>query len=189
MGEEQSFTTEQSLELISNMISKAKDNFRENSFLFLLWGWLLSAASLTRFLLDITAEAEYSYAPFPIMAAVGIVITLMYYSKKSQGAETHLNYFLRKLWTILIIGFVLTVFISVHQNTDPTVYILIIEGIGTAVSGMVTKFTPLKLGGCIFFTAAVLALFVPGEYKTLVHGAAIIAGFIIPGYLLKNLNE
>ncbi len=189
MNKEHPLTAEESLNLIGDLILKTKENIAENSFLFLLWGWLLAAACISKFLLETLAHARYSSSPFPILAAVGMVSTIMYYSKKAKYIETNTNHFIRQLWTILMFCFPIIVFISISYRIDPTSYILLLEGIGTIVSGRVLRFKPLQLGGVAFFSAAIFSMLIPDEYKYLIHAIAIITGFIVPGYLLKYAKD
>lgn len=189
MNEEHPLTAEESLILIGDLILKTKENIAENSFLFLLWGWLLAAASISRFLLETLAHTRYSASPFPILAAVGMVSTIMYYSKKAKHIETNSNHFIRHLWTILMFCFPIIVLMSIRYQIDPTSYILLLEGIGTVVSGLILRFKPLQFGGVAFFSAAIFSILIPDEYKYLIHAIAIITGFIVPGYLLKHVKE
>lgn len=189
MNKEHPLTAEESLILVGDLILKTKENIAENSFLFLLWGWLLAAACMSKFLLETFAHTRYSASPFPIIAAVGMVLTIMYYSKKARRIETNSNHFIRHLWTILMFCFPIIVFMSIRYQIDPTSYILMLEGIGTVVSGRILRFKPLLLGGLAFFSAAIFCILIPDEYKYLIHAIAIITGFIVPGYLLKHAKD
>ncbi len=178
---------EESLTLIYQTIAQTKVNVKQHSFIFLLWGWLLALASLIRFFLQTQTNFSYYFIPFPILAGIGLVITIIFYSKQSQpNRETHLNYFIKRLWMVLIPGFITAVFVSIYQNIEPFTYTLLIAGIGTLVSGLIMKFKPLIFGGICFLLASVLSVFLTSEYKVLLHGIAIIIGYIIPGYLLKS---
>jgi len=89
------------------------------------------------------------------------------------------------MWLVLGICFITVVFINVSQNLIPVTYTLLVAGIGTLVSGLVLKFNPLIFGGTLFLISAVLSIYIPIEYRMLFHGVIIIAGYLIPGYLLK----
>jgi len=52
----------------------------------------------------------------------------------------------------------------------------------------VLRFRPLKLGGMSFWVLGIVSLFVPQPYRSLVFSLAILLGYLIPGYLLKQ-NE
>ena len=48
---ETNLTQQQSLKIIQEMIATSKNNLKDNSFFFLLWGWLVLIASLSNFAL------------------------------------------------------------------------------------------------------------------------------------------
>jgi hypothetical protein len=178
---------QESLSLIADAIARTKDNIRENSFGFLLWGWLIAIASFTYFLLHQYTDTQYYFIPFPILAAIGIIATIIFLKKKhSERTLTYTTYFINKMWIVLGICFILVVFINVTQGKMPFTYTLIIAGIGTLISGWVMKFLPLIIGGILFFVSAIASVYIIDEYKPLLHGIAIVAGYLIPGYLLKN---
>ena len=66
---------------------------------------------------------------------------------------------------------------------------LLIAGIATTTSGLLIKFKPLTLGGMAFFIFSIATAFVSNEYIALITGAAIVCGYLIPGYLLKSAEE
>jgi hypothetical protein len=190
MDQEQYLTPGQGLTLISQVISRTRDNIREHSFIFLLWGWLLAIASLVWFILQTQTGVTYYFIPFPVLSAIGLIVSFIYYRKHiAAKTETYLNYFIRNLWMVLSLGFVVTVFVSVSQEVWPFSYTLILGGIGTMVTGLTMKFRPLFLGGIFFLLCSLVCIFLPVEYKVLVHGVAILFGYIIPGYLLRNSKE
>ena len=187
MESEQSLSPQESLGLITDAIAKTKDNIRENSFGFLLWGWLIASASFIYFLLHQYTDTQYYFIPFPILAAIGIVATIIFLKKKHAGMTlTYTTYFINKMWIVLGICFIMVVFINVTQGKMPFTYTLILAGIGTLVSGWIMNFLPLIIGGILFLVSAVASVYIVDDYKPLLHGIAIVAGYLIPGYLLKN---
>jgi hypothetical protein len=90
------------------------------------------------------------------------------------------------MWLVLGISFIVVVFVTVSQKLPPFPFTSIIAAIGTLVSGLSMKFRPLIIGGILFFTAAVAGVYVPDMYKPLLLGTVIIAGYLIPGYLLRS---
>jgi len=182
---------QESLALIAEAIRKTKENFRENSRFFLLWGWLIAAASLGFFLLRQYTETRFFFLPFPVLVLAGIVTTLVWYRqlKAEAPTETYLGYFFNRLWLVLGVSFVLVVFISVSRGWPPFLYTLVVAAIGTMVSGLAMKFRPLVLGGALFFMAAVAGVYLPDAYLPLLTGLAMIGGYLVPGYLLKAAHE
>ncbi|MFN8691848.1 MAG: hypothetical protein ACK5XL_17800, partial [Cyclobacteriaceae bacterium] len=58
--ENDKLSPQQSLELIQSMINQAKGNVRDNSFYYLLWGWVLVATHLGSYALHII-EFDYPH--------------------------------------------------------------------------------------------------------------------------------
>jgi hypothetical protein len=187
MESEKFLSPQESLGLIVDAIAKTKDNIRENSFGFLLWGWLIAIASFAYFLLYHYTGTQYYFIPFPVLALVGIVATILSLKKgNSEMTITYTTYFINKMWIVLGIGFIIVVFINVMQGKMPFTYTLILAGIGTLVSGWVMKFLPLSVGGILFLVSAIASVYIADKYKPLLHGIAFVAGYLMPGYLLKN---
>lgn len=184
MEQESKLTPQQSLTLITEVINQTKENIKSHSFIFLLWGWTLAIASILRFLIQTQSNFKYYFLPFPILVTLALMVTINY--NRNKTSETHLNFFLKKLWIALAIGFIAIVFVSIYQKIEPFTYTLILAAIGTTVSGMAMNFKPLVFGGVCFLVASIGCLFVADEYKVLIHGFAIIVGYLIPGYILKN---
>jgi hypothetical protein len=189
--EEKTLLPQESLALIAEAIRKTKENFRENSRFFLLWGWLIAVASLGFFLLREYTETRFFFLPFPVLALVGIVTTLVWYrqGKAEAPTETYMGFFIRRLWLVVGVSFILVVFVSLSRGWPPFLYTLIVAGIGTLVSGLAMKFRPLVWGGVLFFSAAVAGIYLPNSGLPLLNGAAMIGGYLVPGYLLKSAHE
>jgi len=188
---EKQLSPQESLALITDAIRKTKDNFKDNSSYFLLWGWLIATASFSFFALHQFTAFKFYFLPFPLLVAAGIITTLVWYFKRKAAdpTETYLDYFFSRLWLVLGLGFIVIVFVSISQKLPPFLYTLVIAAIGTLVSGLAMKFKPLIIGGMLFFSAAIAGVYVPDVYKPLLAGIAIIAGYLIPGYLLKTTKE
>jgi hypothetical protein len=184
--EEQSLSPHESLQLIADAIARTKENIRENSFPFLLWGWLIAIASFSFYFLHQYTSFQYYFLPFPVLAIIGVISTLIYYKKSiSVSTLSYPSNFLYKMWLALGLAFFAVVFINVSELRSPFPSTLIIAAVGTLTSGLVLKFRSLIIGGVIFFIAAIFSLYVADDHKVLLHGVAIILGYLIPGYLLK----
>ena len=190
MLDENQLLPQESLDLISKTISQTKDNFKTNSFYFLLWGWLITLASFSFFLLREFTSFQYYFLPFPVLVAAGIIATLSRYSKTKSlsRTETYFGYFFSRLWLVLGLSFIIIVFVTLSQQLLPFTYSLILAAFGTLVSGLAMNFKPLIIGGVLFFIASIACVFTPDHYKPLLFAVAALAGYLIPGYLLKSSN-
>jgi hypothetical protein len=176
----------ESLKLISDTIGKTKENIKEHSFCFMLWGWLIAVASFSFYILHSFTSFRYYFLPFPILAGIGILITISYYLRSENLSETFLSHYLKRMWIVLGICFILVVVTNIIQGYQPFTYTILIGGIGTLVSGLVLKFRPLIIGGILFLMAFILSSFVSEDYRPLIQGIAVVCGYLIPGYLLQN---
>jgi len=188
--EEKFLSPQEGLQLITDAIAMTKHNVKQNSFSFLLWGWLITMASFSFFCLQHYTDFKYYFLPFPVFAVLGIVATVSYYQRRvSVSTISYSSDFLYKMWLVLGISFFAVVIINLAQNRLPFTYTLIIAAIGTGTSGLIMKFKPLVVGGLLFFIASVASVYVADEYKVLVHGTAFLAGYLVPGYLLKFSSQ
>ena len=92
------------------------------------------------------------------------------------------------MWTW--IGFIASatvLFIVLSRDMkNVTPFILLLAGFPTFVSGFIIKFKPLIIGGISFWVFALIAHFTGGNVELLATPAAILIGYLIPGYLLKR---
>ncbi len=59
------FNEQDSIRVITEMIENSKSNFKDNSFFYLLWGWLVLIASVTNFALLKMGYYEIAWVPCP----------------------------------------------------------------------------------------------------------------------------
>ncbi len=179
----------ESLQLIASVIARTKENLREHSFVYLLWGWLIASASVFFFLLKECTSFRAFFLPFPLAALIGIGVTIPFYRRLSRTVETYLVFYLARLWLVLGIAFILVVVVNVYEGTLPFRYTMLIAGIGTLVSGLVMRFRPLLLGGVLFLILMLSTVFVPGKWYPLLQSFGFVLGYLVPGYLLKNTKS
>lgn len=97
----------ESLNLISNTINQTKENIKEKSFYFLVWGWLVTIVSFTHYLLLSYTDFLHSYLTWIIIIPIGWILTIIYSKKQiaNQKYETYLDRFLKYLWIVIGISF------------------------------------------------------------------------------------
>ena len=189
-------TPEESFIIISKAISNFKMNYKENSKVFLLWGWLLSLASFSNFIiLKILHSREayelmgfFSLGNWALFLIIGFIIMLPMIRKmnKEKKVFSHIDRFVDNLWWVTAPSFIIATYICFRLEINPPPIMLLIAGIATTTTGLVIKFKPLIIGGMSFFIFAVATTFILNEYIALIVGVAIICGYLIPGYYLKS---
>jgi hypothetical protein len=204
--EKDNLTPEESFDIINKAISNFKMNYKENSKVFLLWGWILTLASLSSFIiLKISSSWEAHelmvgkwelkglifLGNWIVFCSFGFII--MYFMvrkmKKNKKVYSHIDKFIDNLWWVIAPSFFIAIFICIKYEIAPPPLMLLIGGIATTTTGLAIKFKPLIFGGMSFFIFSISSTFVTNEYLALVVCAAIICGYLIPGYFLKAAKE
>jgi hypothetical protein len=187
---------EDSFKLIEKFISNYRKNYRSDSYYFLLWGWVIALASLSHFVILrvlltmerydlITLSSAINWGLFLILGYLLLFTHIRRMSQKDM-IRSHLDKFITTLWRTTGWVLLLVVLISLKLGEYPTPFVLSIVGLATFINGRIIQFNPLKWGGIIFFVFAIISAFVINEYQLLVNTVAIILGYIIPGYMLRN---
>ncbi len=188
MEKTEELNPKESLDIISDAIQKTKENIKEQSFYYMLWGWLASMAAIMQYLIIRLTTSYYDFLPWAILMPLGGIISMVYAKNhhKHKSYETFLDAFLKNLWIVLTISFILSVFVSLILKISPSIFVLLIAGIGTLISGLTMKFKSLILGGIVFFLLSLASLFVDDSLKLIVFSIAIFIGYLIPAYIIKR---
>lgn len=183
------FSPEESIDLIRNMISKTKDSVADDSFYFLLWGWLVFGCCISSFILKVYLRYPDHFIVWWLMPAGGIV-SWIYGSKqaKKKKVKSFVDEALDYLWIAVGLAFFALVIINAvngqNWQTAFTYYILL-YAIGTFVSGSLIRFKPLVYGAMVNFVLAVVSVRYSYDYQLLIGALAIFTSYIIPGHLLR----
>lgn len=185
---EKKMTHEDGLLVIQQMIADTKKSVCDNSFGFLLWGWLVIAGAISEFILIKFTDYKYHWLPWFITMFLGAAISMIYYRKeeKTVKVKTYVDEYIGYLWGGFCIGLLVTIFCSVSLHVNPGTFILIMTAIATFATGNAIKFNPLMWGGISFFAFAIVsALLEKSIYQLPVMAIAMVVGYLIPGYILK----
>lgn len=188
MPQDTPLNEKESFMIIEQMISSVKRDFREDSFLFILWGWLVLIASLSHYALLVFVKYPEHYLPWSILMPLGGIASAIYSVKKNkeQKVKTYLDNFMQYLWTAFLVSlFIVLFFMNKIGYWSVNCLIMMIYGIGTYVTGGALKFKPLIYGGIICWALAVIGFLVSYEIQLLLLALSTLCSYLIPGYLLK----
>ena len=183
------FSPKDSLRLIDNMISQAKNRFTENGFLYLLWGWVVFICALFHFTvlkLHLFKHPEWVWS---VTWAV-VIFQVIYLAKvkRKVTVKTYSDGIIDAIWICFgICMFVLAIVIGrfnlwIYMNS----LVLLFYGVPTFLSGFVMRFTPLKIGGVTCWLLAIGSTYVDQIYYLVFIAMAVFIAWIIPGYLLRR---
>lgn len=180
------FSEKDSLALIHQMIASAKNEIKDDGFLYLLWGYLVFAAAITHYIL-IQLGYKYNYIPWPVLMITGAVISIIYGMKQSKKVKvkTYVDTFMGYLWGAFMVALLIVLGFSWKLGISTYPLIIVIYGIGTFVSGGALKFRPLIIGGALCWVIAIISFFMNFEMQLLLLALSILVSYIIPGHLLQ----
>lgn len=195
--ERNNLTPEESFDLIQKHISNFKMNYRENAKIFLLWGWIISLASITHFaIIKILIKKEaydlmlsLSVGNWLVFVFTGFIIEYFFNRNKDKKVFSQLDRFSNILWKITGAAIPVTIIICIKLQVPPPPFVLLIMGTATIITGLLIRFKPVIAGGIGFFLFSIASSFVTNEYTLLVMGAATICCYLVPGYFLKSEKE
>jgi hypothetical protein len=188
--EDASFSAADGFQVIESMIQQAKNRFSENGFLYLLWGWTVFICSLGQFILHLLHVKQHDAIWALTWVAAIIQFVYIIRKKKVEKVKTYADEILSYVWLVFVvlmawIGFMLGRIFSASQMAYISIFFLILYGMPTILSGVLLRFRPLVVGGMICWVLVFLSLFIPPFYYPLLLTVAVVAAWIIPGYLLR----
>ncbi|MFC2113285.1 hypothetical protein ACFLTA_08460 [Bacteroidota bacterium] len=196
---EKTLTPEESLQIIQKSISISRQNLREHSFFYLFWGWVLIVASLTHyFVLEYFIRTEQyhklgaaSLILWGSFIGVGMLILFIYLSrnKKREWVETHVDRYMKYIWTTAGVLMCLLAFFSLKVGSNPPAFILAVTAMATAMSGLMLRLRILLMGSLVFVVSSVVAIFIQSPAQLLVVAAAMVLGYLVPGYILRYSKD
>lgn len=187
--EEKVLTGEESLKIITNMINKTKVNIRQSSFHLLFWGWLLFFCSLSEYLLlKFTDLANPWYVWYLVIP--GAFVSMIYGFIKGRKERVYTYATSLYIWTwIAFMAAAVVLFTIIWGRWELFAsLILMLSAVPTFISGMIIKFRPLLIGAFTFWIFALVARFSGPDIAPLAVPAAMLTGYLIPGYLLRKKN-
>lgn len=186
-NDEKMMTGEESLKIITEMINRTKVNIRQGSFHLLFWGWLITVCSLSEWVITNLTHYAHPYYVW-ILVIPGAFVSMIYGAVTGRKAKVHTYADVLYMWTW--IGFLFAAIVLFIVQSDRmeniTPYILLLAGFPTFLSGFIVKFKPLIAGGICFWVIAILVHFAGPSLALLGTPVAMLTGYLIPGYMLRN---
>jgi len=193
MQEHENISPQQSLQVIQSMIETARNQISENGHLYLLWGWSVFFASIAQFILWYYFSYEHHYLVWLGMWIVFIYQTIYLWKReKKKRIKTYSDELIGYVWIVFVIlGFLIGFLISrLPSGKEYYVFInpviLALYGMPTFLSGIILRFRPLVIGAVCCWALSIASTFINSQFHLLLIPAAMLAAWIIPGYLLRS---
>ncbi|SHO61867.1 hypothetical protein [Algoriphagus zhangzhouensis] len=184
---EKSLTSEESLSIITEMISKAKkDTAGDGGFQLLLWGWVIAICNLGHYALGILGYEKPYMIWWLVVPAVFVSFWHGFKNSKKERIKSHISQVVNQLWMVVFAGIMITLAFMPVLGFNQNPVILIITGIGMFVTGALIQVSIVRNGGVLLLVAAVIAFLLPVSQQFLLSGIAVILGYLVPGYYMKK---
>ena len=192
MEEREPFSEQASIRLIHEMISLAKQEQQEDGSGWILWGWLLLVVSICSYLNQALGWAFYPYffwIAFGILSSGYFIFLIIRFTflKKRKGTKTYTTDLIQKLNLAFMVS---VAFIVLALNLGsigvvPGFALLInLYGIRTLIQGAALGSRPFVIGAWLCWALGFVGLFAQRyDQIMLIHAAAVLCGYIIPGHL------
>lgn len=187
--QEQSFSSAESLRLIDSMINKARNRFSENGHLYLVWGWSIFICALLEFSAAQWKWFNYSHSVWMLtLIPWAYMMVFLAKRKKTESVRTYTDEIASQVWLVFVVLMFLIGFVLRKYQAFGALYpsFLALYGMPTFLSGVILRFRPLQAGAIACWLLAVVAMFIALPYQVLTLAAAVVAAWIIPGYLLQQ---
>lgn len=185
--EQENFSYEDSLRVITQTIAQVKERVLNDGFEYMLWGLLVSAAALIQYTL-LKLHMPYHWLSWMVLMPLGGIITAerrrrcrTKYGVKIVSMEIFLSVLMAFLISLLIIVFSF----SALGYKNGLGVIMMLYGLWMFISGRIFKFRPFVFGAILNWIGSLLAFHVFDYGNTLLTVAAVtLFGYFLPGYLL-----
>jgi len=184
---EKELSSKESLAIITQMISKAKQEAAgDGSFQLLLWGWVVASCNFGHYALDKMGYEHPYYVWFLIIPAVFLSSWDSIKKRNRARVKTHLDEMLAGIWISVFVGMLITLSFMTTLSFQQNPIILILAGIGVISTGVLVRVKVVLMGGILLMAGSVIAFLLPVNDQYLVAGIAMILGYLVPGYYLKT---
>ena len=186
--EEKVLTEKESLDLITGMISKARNHYHESGTSALLWGF----ANVIIFVLAYLQSDGWINLPFNPFWLMGIAIILqVYFSRKERGAKKTVTFRDEAHYYVWIAFGISVGILTIAGGLSDIGYIvlpiiLLLFGIPTFISGSIKKFKPLIAGGIVCWILSIISFFLRENEVFLLVALAAFCAWVIPGFILRR---
>lgn len=189
MESDQKFSAEQSLRVIQSMIDRTKENVRDNSFYFLLWGWLVFTAAILHFGLMRFTTFDKPWLAWNLMW-IGVILSIIngITQSKQERVKTYVGETMKNFGISQGIIFGSLAFIFGYYNLwhfSFPIYILI-YAVACFFMGTILQFSLLKWTGLSCLLVMVASVFAGYQWQLLMMALAVLIAYIIPGHILKK---
>ena len=182
-GEERP-THQQSLDLINEMISKAKKSYTTKGIASIVWGSLITFCGLVNW---IEIHYKKSFGDVWLLTLIALVPQIYFSIKEKRGRSfiSHNEITTNYIWIAFTLSMFITSFYFAHfirGHVSPLIMMLF--GIPTFIIGGMSNFKPMIFGGIFCWVMSIVSMHTSEEVNVLLMAACGLFAWLIPGIIL-----
>ena len=185
--EDRQLSEKESLELISRMIRNTQTRLVKKSGIpFLVFGYLtVIVAIAVWFALERTGNYQWHFLWYAILV-IGYPIMAIFNKKYPREVYTYVDRVISYIWiTCGVVGAGATT-LSFVIRMPIFFIILLVMGMGTALTGLVIRFKYVIISGYFAIILAFGSFFIPADTMQMLYsGIAFVLMMIIPGHIMN----
>ena len=158
MNDNNTLTEQQSLELITRMISETRTRLVRNSGTpFLIWGYATVAVAIFEYFVQSTftdpAPWLWAWWAIPVIGIIGMLLL----GRRDTGAKNYLDRTVSAVWAVCSISiFTVAVPLSLFYHVSMLFSVVVLIGIGTTITGRIIRDTTTTAAGFLFTLSALI---------------------------------
>jgi hypothetical protein len=191
--EERPLTEQESLSLIQQMIQTAKAEQKDDGKEWIVWGWVLFAASILTFLnLQSHWFGTYFFWNLFGLFTIGFFlyrVVTRFFFKKPQRVKTYTAAIFEKLNAGYFI-FLFFIIFAINLGVGPAkgfALLIALYAFWVLIHGTVLNFKPSIVAAFVMWGIGFVCLYLQNlQWIMLLHGLAVLIGYIIPGHIANR---
>jgi hypothetical protein len=191
--EEKQISEHEGLLLIQQMIQTAKKEQKDDGKGWIIWGWMLFLASVLT-VLNINFkwfQTFFFWNYFGVITLVALAYQTVSYLfiGKTEKVRTYTKDLFQRLNTGFFIS-LMFIIVAINVNISPTIgfsLLISLYAFWILIYGSALNFRPSIIAAYITWGIGFVSLFMRSfEQVMLLHAAAVLVGYIIPGHIANN---
>lgn len=184
---EKNLSEKESLQLITEMIGKAKSSYHSNGTSAILWGAVIFFCSVFNFIqLQFDLPINFDIWWLMFIALIPQLIWVLRNRKKKSFVsyeETSLSF----VWWAFGAAILMMMFFNFYYKPSHSISIyLILFGLPTFITGGMFRFRPMIMGGVICWILFAISLKYDAKTGLLLMAIAALFAWLIPGIILRK---
>jgi hypothetical protein len=195
--ENPSFSGEESLRLIEQMIGRARAAEKDSGRGWIIWGWLLFLASIIHYFM-IRAGVQQGTLVWKVFGIAAVLLGIYQWgikiilSKPKVVVKTYTHELVDRLGTAFFISLLVMVFGNIQTGMHLTGlnfgYLLLLYAFWMFIHGSVFRYQLLIYGAIINWAGAIIIFYFKeklGAEVLLVHALCVAMGYLVPGHIAR----